>query len=171
MADPYIGEIRAVGFNFAPVGWAFCNGATLSISDYDTLFVLLGTTFGGDGQTTFNLPNLNGRVAVHMGTGTTGTIQIGEISGTEDVTLTSTQLPNHTHSVAAVAASGNVSSPAGAYIAASTVNQFGPVASATAAMAPAAITPSGGSQPHPNIQPYLTLNYIISLYGVFPSQG
>jgi len=170
MAQSYVGEIRAVGFNFQPVGWLFCNGALLSIAEYSVLFNLIGTTYGGDGQTTFALPDLRGRTPIHQGNGGGGTYVIGQLSGVENVTLTPSAIPAHAHPIAAQGADGNVSSPSGAFFAGSTLNQYVPAASATSATG--AITGSaGGSQPHNNLQPFLCINYIISLYGVYPTQN
>lgn len=173
MAQPYVGEIRMFAGNFPPAGWMFCDGAILPISENDTLFNLIGTTYGGDGQETFALPNLASRVPIHMGTGPDGTTyQIGEAAGVEQVTLTTQQIPNHTHTVLA----GNAASsqmPGGAIFAPATSAQAGvkmygvdtPLVSLNAN----AVTPVGGAQPHENTQPFLCINFIISLYGVFPS--
>ena len=169
MSDPYIGEIRMFGGNFAPAGWAFCHGQTLSIAENDVLFQLIGTTYGGDGQVTFNLPDLRGRIPVHMGTGTQGqTFQIGEMSGTEQVTLTVNQIPNHTHAVGASTSPGHIADPANAYVAAD--RDFAAYASGTPTpMAADAVGFAGGSQPHDNMPPYLCVSFIISLFGIFPS--
>jgi microcystin-dependent protein len=164
MSNPFVGEIRYVGFNFAPQGWAFCNGQLLAISQNAALFQLLGTTYGGDGQNTFALPDLQGRVAIHQGF---GFVQ-GEISGTEEVTLLTNEIPSHSHTIGAVAANGNAPTPGGNVFAASSAGQYVPVASATGAMGNM-VSPIGGNQPHTNLQPYLTLNPIISLFGIFPS--
>jgi len=170
MAQSYVGEIRAVGFNFAPVGWVFCNGALLSIAEYDVLYVLLGTTYGGDGVTTFGIPDLRGRTPIHQGTGGGGTYVLGQLSGTESVTLTIPTMAAHTHPIAAQGAGSNASSPAGGFFAGSLAGQYAPVAGGTSAMG--AITgPQGGSLPHYNLQPLLCVNYIISLFGIFPSQN
>lgn len=170
MAQSYVGEIRAVGFNFQPVGWLFCNGALLSIAEYSVLFNLIGTTYGGDGVTTFGLPDLRGRTPIHQGNGGGGTYVIGQLSGVENVTLTTSTIPAHAHPIAAQGADGNANSPSGAFFAGSTLNQYVPAASATSAMG--AVTGSaGGSQPHNNLQPFLCVNYIISLYGVYPTQN
>ena len=175
MGQPYVGEIRLFAGNFAPNGWMFCEGATLPISENDVLFQLIGTTYGGDGEQTFNLPNLASRVPIHMGTGPDGTTyQIGEMAGTEQETLSTQQIPNHSHPV--LAAAGNqVLSPANnASLAAGTggpqgVELFVPPANLVALSA-AAVGPAGGSQPHENTQPFLCINFIISLFGIFPSQ-
>jgi microcystin-dependent protein len=166
MSNPYLGEIRVVGFNFAPVGWMMCDGELLPISQYTALYQLIGTDYGGDGISTFALPNLQSRVAIHQGNG----FVIGEQSGTENVTLSTSQVPSHSHVINAVAASGNHPAPNGAVFAASSAGQYVPVASATGVMGNM-VSPAGGSQPHSNIQPYLALTCIIAFEGIFPSQG
>lgn len=172
MSNPFVGEIRMTGFNFAPVGWAFCNGQTLSISEYDTLFNLIGTTYGGDGVTNFQLPNLQGRIPFHQGTLNGNTMVIGQLSGSETVTLTPTQIPTHSHSLMANSGSGGQPSPSGGLWAESALGEFSTDApAATHAMASSAILPTGGSQPHDNMPPFLVVNFIISLYGIFPSQN
>jgi microcystin-dependent protein len=172
MPEPYVGEIRMFGGNFAPAGWAFCNGATLPISENDTLFTLIGTTYGGDGQETFNLPNLQSRVPIHMGTGPSGTTyQIGEMAGTEQETLTVQQIPIHTHPFTANIANGTATNPGGAVLSASASSlQPMVVGQGSTPMNANSVTPAGGSQPHENCQPFLCINFIISLFGVFPSQ-
>jgi microcystin-dependent protein len=171
MSQPYIGEIRPVGFNFAPEGWALCNGQTLSISENQALFALIGTIYGGDGQTTFNLPNLQSRIPFHMGSNTMGdNLIIGQISGTETVSLTTQQIPAHSHTLAANSGNGGQASPSGGLWAASPLEQFSAQAPSKT-MNPNGITNAGGSQPHDNMPPYLVVNFIISLFGIFPSQG
>ncbi len=165
MSQPFVGEIRMVGFNFAPNGWAFCNGETLSISQNETLFNLIGTTYGGDGQTTFQLPNLMGRFPVHQGNG----YVIGGLNGTETVTLTTSQIPAHSHLLQAAASAGTETSPAGAVWAESALEQYS-TASPTGSMG-ATLGQTGGSQPHNNMPPFLAINYVISLFGVYPSQN
>ena len=158
--------------NFAPNGWMFCEGQTLPISENDALFTLIGTTYGGDGQSTFNLPNLASRVPIHMGTGPDGTTyQIGEMAGTEEVTLTVQQIPTHSHPFTASTANGTATNPGGSVLAAS-VSSVQPliVGTGSGAMNGGSVTPQGGSQPHENCQPFLCINFIISLFGVFPSQ-
>jgi microcystin-dependent protein len=163
MSDPYIGEIRMFGGNFAPVGWLFCQGQILDISEYDTLFNLIGTTYGGDGQTTFALPNLASRLPMHQGSG----FVLGQMAGVETVTLNRNQLPVHTHQpVAAAVAQGQ--SPSNSYWASYANLNYSTVAPA-AAMAPYALSNAGGSQPHENMSPYQVVNFIISLYGIYPS--
>jgi microcystin-dependent protein len=165
MSSPYVGEIRMFAGNFAPAGWAFCNGALVAISENDTLFNLIGTTYGGDGQSTFGLPNLQGRAPVHVGSG----FVLGQMAGTESVTLTTQQLPVHTHPMTASADAANQITGNNGVLAS-------PVSLATyfasppdAALNPAAVLPVGGNQPHENMQPYLAINFIISLFGIFPS--
>lgn len=171
MSQPYVGEIRMVGFNFAPVGWAFCNGQTLPISQYDTLYNLIGTTYGGDGQTSFALPNLQSRIPFHQGTDSMGdTLVIGQLSGAETVTLTTAQLPSHSHTLAANSASGSQPSPSAGFWAASVLDEFS-TESANHAMAPSTTVAVGGGQPHDNMPPAMVVNFIISLFGIYPSQG
>lgn len=171
MGQPYVGEIRMVGFNFAPENWAFCNGQSLAISEFETLFQLIGTTYGGDGQQTFNLPNLQCRIPFHQGTDNLGdTSIIGQVSGTETVTLLTQQIPAHTHPLAVSSAVGSQPSPSGAFCAASALDQFS-TGAPTIAMSPTAILSVGGSQPHDNLPPFLVINFVISLFGIFPSQG
>jgi microcystin-dependent protein len=178
MSQPYIGEIRIFAGNFPPAGWAFCDGQLMAISENDTLFQLIGTTYGGDGQETFGIPDLRGRVPMHMGTGTDGIPYIqGEMAGVETVTLTSNQIPQHTHPLLVSGAAGNASTPTGQYLssqgpAGSTqVFAYVPYTGATqVALNPATVSPAGGNQPHDNMQPYLGLNFIISLFGIFPHQ-
>ncbi len=170
MSTPYIGEIRMVGFNFAPVDWALCNGQLLPISQYDTLFNLIGTTYGGDGQTTFALPNLQGRIPFHQGSGAGNVAVLGQVSGTETVTLATNQIPIHTHALGASSASGTRPSPAGGVWAASTLDQFSTEANSHT-MAPSTITATGGGQPHDNMPPFLVVNFVIALFGIYPSQG
>lgn len=161
--------------NFPPNGWAFCNGALMPISENDTLFVLLGTTYGGDGQETFGLPNLQSRVPIHFGTGPDGTTyQQGEMAGTESVTLTTQQIPIHTHQAIGTTDGATLLSPQNGVFAQPSSTQAGMMGynppPPAAAMVASEITPVGGSQPHENLQPFLCINFIISLFGVFPSQ-
>jgi len=169
VSDPYVGEIRLVGFNFAPEGWAFCDGSTLSIADNDVLFNLLGTTFGGNGTNTFALPNLTGRVVVHQGTGTGSSYTLGQTGGVSSVTLSATQMPAHSHAVKSQSGAGNATGPAGNFFATASPSVYA-TASGYVSMG-STVGSTGGSQPHDNMQPYLVMNYIISLFGVYPSQS
>ncbi|MGE9008465.1 phage tail protein [Leptospira interrogans] len=167
MGQPFVGEIRIFGGNFAPVGWMLCQGQTLAISEYEVLFQLMGTTYGGDGQETFNLPNLAGRLPVHQGPG----FVMGQNAGAETVTLTTQQLPVHSHPMSASlnnAASGTVTGNVVGAVGATQIYREVPAASAMAAQA---CTSTGGNLPHDNMQPYLCLNFIISLFGIFPTQN
>jgi microcystin-dependent protein len=169
MAEPYVGEIRIFAGNFAPADWAFCDGSLMDIGTYDTLFTLIGTTYGGDGQSTFALPDLRGRLPVHQGTGLS-TYSIGQMAGQETVTLQTTQLPVHTHSVAANGSAGTTSSPTGNVPGTWSEGLQYTSASASTPMSASAIGAAGGGQPHENMQPFTCINFIISLYGIFPSQ-
>jgi microcystin-dependent protein len=167
MGQPFIGEIKMFGGNFAPVGWMFCQGQALPISENDALFQLIGTTYGGDGQQTFNLPNLAGRLPVHQGPG----FVIGQNAGVETVTLTTQQLPVHSHPMSASlnnAAGGTVTGNVVGAVGAAQIYREVPAASA---MAGQACTSIGGNLPHDNMQPYLCVNFIISLYGIYPTQN
>jgi microcystin-dependent protein len=172
MPEPYIGEVRMFAGNFAPVGWMFCEGQTLSIAENEVLFTLIGTTYGGDGESTFNLPNLSSRVPLHMGTGSSGdTYTLGQQGGTEAETLTVQQIPTHTHALMASTALGTTPNPVGSILAQAPASIQLYIEDAPAAnLSAAAIQPVGGSQPHTNVQPFLCINYIISLFGIFPSQ-
>lgn len=180
--DPYIGEIRAFGFNFAPANWAFCNGEIMAISQNTALFSILGTTYGGNGQSTFALPNLQGRSPMHWGSSNTGlNTVVGEPLGEPSVTLTTNEMPQHIHTVTAVDVakgagglertagpvtdgSSYLSQASGAYLYSSSIP-------GSTAFADGAIATAGGSQSHENMQPYLALNFCISLYGIFPSRN
>lgn len=165
MAQPYIGEIRVFAGNFAPAGWMFCEGQVLPISEYETLFQLIGTTYGGDGQSTFALPDLRGRVPIHQGNG----FILAETGGVEEVTLTVNQIPAHSHSLLATSGPGVGDSPDGAHLATSpTTRSYAPTRSSNF-LANGSVQAVGGSQPHTNMQPYLAINHIISLFGIFPS--
>jgi microcystin-dependent protein len=166
MAQPYVGEIRMFAGNFAPAGWMFCEGQLLPISEYEMLFNLIGTTYGGDGQSTFALPDLRGRVPMHLGNGFT----LAETGGVETVTLTVSQMPAHSHPFLATSSLGSDSGPLNDVLAESTTLTQFTNANATIAMAPGTCTSTGGSQPHDNFQPYLCVDFIISLFGNFPSQ-
>lgn len=167
MADPYIGEIRMFGGSFAPSGWAFCNGQLLPISENDALFTLIGTTYGGDGQETFALPDLQGRLPVHQGSGFT----LGQAAGVEQVTLTTNQLPVHNHSFLGSADQGASTNPPTNVVAQMPGGRVYIQDAASAALNGGSILPDGGSQPHTNFQPYLCISFIISLFGVFPTQN
>ncbi len=167
MGEPYVGEIRMFGGNFAPNGWMFCEGQLLPISENETLFQLIGTTYGGDGESTFALPDLRGRLPLHMGNG----FILAETGGSESVTLTTNQIPAHTHPLLCAASGGTPNSnPQGGYWGPSDQTQYS-TGAGTVQMGNPAITagPSGGSQPHDNFMPYLCIDFIISLFGVFPS--
>lgn len=164
--DPYIGEIAMVGFNFAPVGWAFCNGQVLSIASNTALFSLLGTTYGGNGTTTFALPNLQGRFPIHMGTG----FALGQSGGSQTHVLTANEIPSHTHALMGDAANGTSPGPAGLHVARNPAGIPAYGAGSGAAMAATAIGAAGGSQPHNNMPPYLTINFIIATQGIYPSR-
>jgi len=173
VGQPFVGEIRMFGGNFAPSGWAFCQGQLMPISENDTLFNLIGTTYGGDGQETFGIPDLQGRLPVHagQGPGLSQNYQIGEKAGVESVTLTTNQIPVHTHPFMASTAVANSNSPTNQVIAQSTQRAAYFEASTTTNLAASAVSPAGGSQPHDNFQPYLCISFIISLFGVYPTQN
>jgi microcystin-dependent protein len=183
MSQPYIGEIRCFGFNFAPSNWAFCNGQLMNISDNEALYTVIGTTYGGDGVNTFGMPNLQGRVPMHWGNGAGGfNTAYGQVQGSTTVTLTTAQMPAHAHTImTAVVAPGGApertATPANpthsTYIGTSDPDGLykSPPPTLDATFAPAAIGGAGGSQPHENMQPYLALNFCICLYGIYPSQN
>lgn len=166
MAQPYVGEIRMFAGNFAPAGWMFCEGQLLPISEYETLFNLIGTTYGGDGQSTFALPDLRGRLPIHMGNGFT----LAETGGVETVTLTVSQIPAHSHPMLASLNQGNTVNPGGNVLAATATATPYIAISPNVPLSPQAVSSVGGSQPHSNFQPYLCVDFIISLFGIFPSQ-
>jgi microcystin-dependent protein len=172
MSQPYVGEIRMFGGNFAPNGWSFCDGSILPISENETLFQLIGTTYGGDGQSTFALPDLRSRVPIHAGNGPGTTFTLAQTGGTETVTVTTPQMPTHGHALIANNNAANTATPANGYLArASTIQAFVGNDPPTDSLLPTTITNSGGNQPHENMQPFLCVNFIISLYGIFPSQN
>ena len=176
MADPFIAEVRIFPFNFPPRGWAFCDGQILPISQNTALFSLLGTTYGGDGRTTFALPNLQGRAALHPNQGPgLSNYDLGETGGEKTATLITTEMPGHNHPVVASNEIGEDRKPGGEAIARSTGGPlYGPVpspASNLVALAPQAVPIVGGSQPHNNLMPYLTLSFCIALQGIFPPRG
>jgi len=177
MSDPFIGEIRMFAGNFAPRGWALCNGQLLPISQNTALFSILGTTYGGNGQTTFGLPDLRGRVALHPGQGPgLSPYTLGEQGGSESVTLLTTNMPAHTHMVNASTTNATAPAPTNGILASPLDSNAGAglgyvTTSPNTQMAPNSIAPSGGSQPHENRQPYNCVNYIIALQGIFPSRN
>ena len=165
MAQPYVGEIRMFAGNFAPAGWMFCEGQLLPISEYETLFNLIGTTYGGDGQSTFALPDLRGRLPLHQGNGFT----LAEMGGVEEVTLTASQIPAHTHPLLVASVTGDQigaanNLPANSFNITPYIND-----APSGNMSASAITQTGGSQPHTNFQPYLCVDFVISLFGIYPS--
>jgi microcystin-dependent protein len=167
MTDPFVAEIRMVPFNFAPRGWAFCDGQLMPISQNTALFSLLGTNYGGDGRSTFALPDLQGAAPMHWGDGPgLSSRQIGETGGSQAVTLLATEIPSHAHALTASGDDASTSSPVGAVPALASASQYRP--DADTAMAPGTLAPAGGGQPHNTMQPYLTLNFVIALQGVFP---
>ena len=172
MANAFVGEIRMFAGTFAPSGWAFCNGQTMAIANNEALFALIGTTYGGDGVTTFQLPNLQSRIPVHQGTNpSNGTTYIqGQAAGEESVMLTFNQMPQHRHTAQALSTTGNQQDPAGGVWASSNLGQFS-TTSANSTMNPAALSSVGSNSAHPNIMPYLAVNFIISLFGIFPSRN
>lgn len=163
MSEPFLGEIKIISWNFPPRGWSFCNGQLLPINQNQALFSILGTTYGGNGQTTFALPNLQGRTPVHVGQG----IILGQSAGEAAHTLSIQEMPTHTHTPVANSALANQGSPANNYW--SATGSYAPTSNGS--MAPAGILPNGGSQPHDNWTPYLVLNFIIALQGIFPSRN
>lgn len=174
MADPFVAEIRIVGFNFPPVGWAFCNGQLMPISQNTALFSLLGTTYGGDGRSTFGLPSMQGRAPMQQGQGAGLSLRdLGEMGGEETVTLLQTQIPAHNHF--AMAAAGTTASPTSNTWGMDNtkgreVNLYATLPNNTS-MSPVSLRPTGGGQPHDNMPPYLALNFIIALQGVFPARS
>ena len=175
MGTPFIGEIRMFGGNFAPVGWAFCAGQSLRIAQNDALYSLIGTTYGGDGLTTFKLPDLQGRVPLHQGTNpATGTsYPLGQQAGTEQVTLTLAETPIHTHAASAQSANGTQAGPGNGVWATeldSNLKPFSVNQTPSGAMNPACLGTTGGSQPHDNVMPFLAINFIIALEGIYPQR-
>lgn len=173
MSQPYVGEVRLFGGNFAPAGWMFCEGQLLPISEYETLFNLIGTTYGGDGQSTFALPDMRGRLPMHFGNG----YVLAETGGAEEVTLTVNQIPSHTHPLVGMAPTGAApqgnathQTPVAHMPAGGTIKAFA-TTSPNVLMNAAAVDSVGGSQPHTNMMPYVCINFIISIFGVFPSQN
>jgi microcystin-dependent protein len=175
MADPFVGEIRIVPFNFAPVGWALCNGQILPISQNTALFSLLGTQFGGNGQSNFALPNMQGNAPMHFGQGIgLSPRQIGELGGETSVTLLSQQMPSHAHTAQASAASNSAAPGPSTVFGGGGRGKppaYGPATPPSAALSASAVGTAGGNQPHNNVPPYLTLNFIIALQGVYPARS
>ena len=165
MAQPYIGEIRMFAGSFAPAGWIFCEGQLLAISENETLFQLIGTTYGGDGEETFGVPDLRGRLPIHQGNG----FVLAETGGAEEITLTVNQIPSHTHAFLANSAQGTTPNPQNNVVAGSPNLDLYIEDTAGTPLAANSITPAGGSQPHTNFQPYLCVDFIMSLFGLFPS--
>jgi len=166
MSQPFIGEIRIFAGNFAPAGWAFCDGQLLAISENETLFILIGTTYGGDGQSTFALPDLRGRIPVHPGTG----FVVGQAQGVEAVTLTVNQIPAHSHPFQATTNAADSNSANNNLLAQPPVILEYFAAAPTSLVSAQAVASNGGGQPHTNLQAYLCVNFIISLFGIFPTQ-
>jgi microcystin-dependent protein len=165
MAQPYVGEIRMFAGNFAPAGWMFCEGQLLPISENETLFQLIGTTYGGDGESTFALPDLRGRIPIHQGSG----FILAETGGAEEITLTVNQIAAHSHPLLASSGPGTSNTPVNNVTAESVAISLYLEDNPNSNLNPSAIAPTGGSQPHQNFQPYLCVNFIISLFGIFPS--
>lgn len=169
MSDPFVAEIRIVSFSFPPRGWAFCNGQLLPINQNQALFSLLGTTYGGNGQTTFALPDLRGRTPIHFDN---SSIQLGQVAGEENHTITVDETPPHSHPVKIVNADGANTPPLTPSISKSKIEQrFSTVNPGSTVMNPSSVSNSGGGQPHNNMQPSLVLNYCIALFGIFPSRS
>ena len=169
---PYIGTIMVFAGNFAPAGWAQCNGQLLPISQYDALFSLIGTTYGGDGQSTFALPDLRSRAPIHQGQGSgLSSYVLGENAGVETVALAGNQLPMHSHPAMGNSGAGTSTDPAGGVWAGGPTSTYIAGGSANTHMNPTSISASGGGQPHDNLLPFLTLNFCIALEGIYPSQG
>src|SRR6476469_2202805 len=166
MAQPYVGEIRMFAGNFAPAGWMFCEGQLLPISENETLFQLIGTTYGGDGESTFALPDLRGRIPMHFGNG----FILAETGGAEEITLSTQQIPLHNHALLASTDVAQQTQPTGQVLANSATALMSIEDQPAAALNSNAMVPVGGSQPHSNFQPYLGVDFIISLFGIFPSQ-
>jgi microcystin-dependent protein len=172
VSEPFVGEIRMFGFNFAPQGWALCDGQVLPINQNEALFVLLGTTYGGDGTTTFALPNLQSRVPIHQGQGAGLSAYVaGQAGGTETVTLTAMQMPSHSHGVKASSSAAASNTPKGSALAQSASHIYTAAPDTSTLMDANMISHTGGNAPHDNIQPYLAVNFCIALTGIFPAQS
>jgi microcystin-dependent protein len=167
VSDPYIGEIRMFGGSFAPAGWSFCDGSILAIAEYDTLFNLIGTTYGGDGQSTFAVPDLRGRLPIHR----SNSFQVGQSGGVETVTLTVQQLPSHTHAFLGTTNQGATTNPPGNVVAQVPTGNVYIQDAASVALNAQSMLSTGGSQPHDNVQPYQCISFIISLFGIYPPQN
>jgi microcystin-dependent protein len=172
MSQPFIGEIRMFGGNFAPRGFAFCNGQILAISQNDALFALIGTTYGGDGQTTFALPNMTGRLPIHVGQLSGGSNYVlGQLAGTETVTVTTNQLPSHSHGFPANSNAASAVSPSSGVAASTNLGPYAQNAAVNTAMGAQMIGATSGNQPHDNVMPFLCISFIIALEGIFPSRN
>ena len=172
MANPYLGEIRLFPYNFAPSGWQFCQGQTLPISQYQALFALIGTTYGGNGVQNFALPDLRGRVVITSGNGPgLSSFVLGESSGTENVTILANQMPSHTHLLNASDATATVTRPGGAALGRTAGATYAPAPDGSTTMSASSIAPAGGNVPISVLQPYLVLNYCIAMVGIFPSRN
>jgi microcystin-dependent protein len=170
MSDPYVGEVRLVGFTFAPIGWALCDGRLLSIQDNSALYSLIGTTYGGNGENNFAVPDLRGRVPVHQSSSSGGNYLVGQTGGVESVTLTANQYPGHSHSLMASSSNANSNNPANSTVGAA-VEVYADIAPSKAMNSVTVSLAPGGSLPHENIQPFQVLTWIIALNGIYPSRG
>ena len=173
MSEPFVGEVRMFAGNFAPRGWAFCDGQLLAVSQNDALFSLLGTIYGGDGRTTFGLPDLRGRIPIHAGQGPgLSERRLGAKGGSEQETLTVNQLPSHSHEMQGVSSNGSVPNPQDAHLATNTTADiYAPAETLDTTMASSAMSNVGGSRAHTNLQPFLCVNFIIALFGIYPSRS
>ncbi|MGJ8570400.1 MAG: phage tail protein [Hoeflea sp.] len=172
MSEPFVGEIRMFAGNFAPRGWAFCDGQLLAVSQNDALFTLLGTIYGGDGRTTFGLPDMRGRLPIHAGHGPgLSERRLGAKGGAENVTVTVNQLPSHTHVYNASTTAATANTPQDAFIGESPTIDVFSEATASTTLSSSAISQVGGSQPHTNLMPYICVNFIIALVGIYPSRN
>lgn len=176
MSQPYVGEVRMFPYNFAPLGWLDCNGSLQSIAEYDLLYNLIGTTYGGDGLTTFALPNMSSRIPVHQGTGSgLGTYVLGQVAGTEEVTVVPGQMPAHSHAFNAVDSAASATAPANTLqlgsVSGDTLYTSSTTGIVSGTLAPASVGSVGGTQPHDNTMPTLTVRYCIACFGIYPTQG
>ena len=169
MGQPYVGECRMVGFNFPPSGWALCQGQLVPISEFETLFNLIGTTYGGDGQTNFQLPDLRGRAPIHQGTGPGQSFSVGQNGGVEQVTLTIQTIPAHSHPLMGSSSNGNSNLVQNNILAGNATQVYRTGTNPPGVMNASSITFTGGNQPHNNLQPFLVINWVISFFGVYPS--